>query len=243
MFRSTGRSGAASRHLFAAMAKAALLAGLSGLAVAPTLAQVQQVQQVPTTQGIYTCTDARGRKLTSDRPIAECIDREQKVLNPSGTVKAKVGPTLTAQERAALEVKEKEALEERARLDEEKRRDRALLNRYPNKAVHDKERAAALAQIGVVRQAALNRVKELQGQRAGVSAEMEFYKKDPNKAPPALRHQLDDVAQSMAIQVRFIADQDAELKRVNARFDEELVRLKELWKMLIPTPAATTKTR
>lgn len=207
MFNAMGRSGATSKCLLTGLVGMALWAIPSALAVAQALAQAPPATPQ---QGIYTCTDARGRKLTSDRPIAECIDREQKVLNPSGTVKAKVGPTLTAQERAALEVKEKEALEERARLDEEKRRDRALLTRYPNKVVHDKERAEALTQIGVVRQAAVQRVKELQGQHKVVSDELEFYKKNPNKAPTALRHQLEDVTQSLAIQVRFIADQDAE---------------------------------
>jgi hypothetical protein len=216
-----------------------LLAGLSSLTST-------QAQQPPpsTTQGIYTCTDAHGRKLTSDRPIAECNDREQKLLNPSGTLKARLGPTLTAQERAELEAKDKAEQEERARLNEEKRRDRALLIRYPNRSVHDKERAQALAQIGVVRQAAANRVEELLRQRAAILEEMEFYKKDPNKAPPSIRRQVDEVTQSLAVQGRFIADQDAELKRVNVRFDEELVRLKPLWAMqagLPPTAASKTR--
>jgi len=151
------------------------------------------------------------------------------MLNPSGTVKARISPTLTAQERAALDAREKAAQEEQARLNEEKRRDRALLARYPNQAVHDKERAEALAQIGVVRQAATHRVQELLRQRAVLNEEMEFYKKDQSKAPVSVRRQVDELAQSLAIQGRFIADQEAELKRVNARFDEELVRLKRLW--------------
>lgn len=224
------------RPVFTGITRGVLLASLSG----PLSAQVQQT----TTQGVYTCIDAKGRRLTSDRPIAECTDREQRVLNPSGTVKTKVGPTLTAQERAALEVKEKSKQEEQARANEEKRRDRALLIRYPDKAVHDKERAEALAQIGVVRQAAVNRGEELLRQRTAILAEMEFYKKDPNKAPPAVRRQVDEVAQSLAIQSRFIAEKDLELKRVNARFDEELVRLRRLWAMQLPTPsAASSKTR
>ncbi len=98
-------------------------------------------QTTPIAGGVYTCIDAKGRKLTADRPIPECVDREQKVLNPSGTVRAKVGPTLTAQEKAELEQKEKRAQEEQGRAAEEKRRDRALLTRYPNKTVHDQERA------------------------------------------------------------------------------------------------------
>lgn len=202
-----------------------LLMILSGM----TVAQAQQTSSAGNGQGIYTCIDARGRTLTSDRPISDCNDREQKVLNPSGTVKARVSPTLTAQERTALDARDKAAQEEQARLNEEKRRDRALLARYPNQAVHDKERAEALAQIGVVRQAATHRVQELLRQRAVLNEEMEFYKKDQSKAPVSVRRQVDELAQSLAIQGRFIADQEAELKRVNARFDEELVRLKRLW--------------
>ncbi len=193
---------------------------------------------------IYTCVDGKGRKITSDRPIADCIDREQKVLNPSGTVKAKVGPTLTAQERADQETKELQLREEQARKDEEKRRDRALLVRYPSKAVHDAERTEALQQVSVVKAAAMNRIAELARQRKTVDAEMDFYKKDPKKAPVSLRRQLEDVEVSTKVQERFIADQDGEIKRVNARFDEELVRLKELWALRgapAPAPGAAPK--
>jgi hypothetical protein len=209
-----------------------LAVGLLGVA-APVRAQ--------SAAGIYTCTDSKGRKLTSDRPIAECTDREQKVLNPSGTVKAKVGPTLTALERAELEEKAKLEIEEKARLAEEKRRDRALLQRFPTRAVHDSERAEALNQIGVVIQAANTRIVELGRQRTAIDAEMEFYKKDPSKAPPSVRRQIEDNVQSMAVQKRFIGDQEAEIKRVNARFDEDLARLKTMWSPTAQAPAAKPK--
>jgi len=208
-----------------------LVGGLQAVLLVPAQAQ---------TQGIYSCVDSKGRRLTADRPIAECADREQKLLSPSGTVKATVGPTLTAHERAALEARQKLEAEERARQAEEKRRERALLVRYPNKATHDKERAEALAQIGVVRKAAVNRVNELQRQRDGLSTELEFYKNDTAKIPPSLRRQVDDIAHSLAVQGRFIADQDAEIARVNARFDEELVRLKQLWAQRAPGAAAAS---
>ena len=190
--------------------------------------------------GIYSCVDAKGRKITSDRPIPDCIDREQKVLNPSGTVKGRVGPTLTAQERAEQETKEKQAAAERLRKEEEKRRDRALLVRYPERAVHDAERAEALNQISVVKAAAANRVVELQRQKTAIDAEMEFYKKDPSKAPLAVKRQVEENAKSIAVQHRFITDQDGEIARVNARFDEELVRLKELWKLRAPAAGVAT---
>jgi hypothetical protein len=194
------------------------------------------VAQSPVVSGVYTCVDAKGRKLTSDRPIPECNDREQRVLNPSGTLKQTVSPTLTAKEQAALEVKEKQALEERNRIAEERRRDKALLIRYPNKAMHDKERIEALGQIGAVKQAASIRMTELATQREKLAEEMEFYKNDPTKAPIYLRRQVDDNALSTTVQQRFIAEQDAEARRVNQRFDDELARLRELWPTISANP-------
>ena len=191
-------------------------------------------QSQPLAGGVYTCIDAKGRKLTADRPIVECIDREQKVLNPSGTVRAKVGPSLTAQEKLELEQKEKREAEERGRAAEEKRRDRALLTRYPNKGVHDQERAEALAQIEAVAKAATTRLTELTRQRVAIDEEMEFYKKDPTKAPAYVRRQFEENTQSQSVQKRFIAEQEAEARRLNARFDDELVRLRQLWAQMAP---------
>ncbi len=210
------------------LALAAWVAGTSTNASAQAVAPVQG--------GVYTCVDAKGRKLTSDRPIVECIDREQKILNPSGTVRAKVGPSLTAKELADIEAKEKREAEERNRTAEEKRRDRALLTRYPSKAVHDQERADALAQITVVIKAASNRLEELGKQRRSIDEEMEFYKKDPTKAPAYVRRQLEENTQSQAVQRRFIGEQEAEVKRVNERFDDELGRLKQLWAAAAAVP-------
>jgi len=116
-----------------------------------------------------------------------------------------------------------------ARQTDERRRERALLVRYPNSATHDRERAEALAQIDAVSEAARKRISELGEDRKKIDEEMEFYKQDPTKAPAALRRRIDDNAKSVAVQNRFIAEQEDEKKRVNARFDEERIRLKALW--------------
>ena len=205
----------------------AVLAGLGGPAVA---------------QDIYTCVDGRGRTLTADRPIIECIDRTQRELTRSGLVKREIGPTLTAHERAQQDEKDKLAAEQRARDAEDKRRDRALLLRYPSRAVHDQERSAALAQIDEVIKAASKRTLELAEQRRAIVSEFEFYVKDPARAPAPLKRRLEDNESSLLVQQKFIADQNQEKKRVNQRFDEELVRLKQLWAMLAP-PAGTSMGR
>lgn len=192
-------------------------------------------QTTSPTPEIYTCIDAQGRKRTSDRKIPECSDREQKILNPSGTVKATIGPSLTVQERSQLEAQNKAMMQERARLEEEKRRDRALLVRYPNHALHQQEREESLRQVLIVKHAALNRVTELMAERTRLLDEMAFYTKDPSKAPQKLRQQIDAVSQALAGQGRFLADRDNEITRTNARFDEELQRLKPLWHQNAPS--------
>ena len=203
---------------------------LAGLACSLLQAQTPEPGAGPG-PGIYSCVDAKGRKLTSDRVIPECTDREQKILNPSGTVKAKIGPTLTAQEQLQLEAKNKAEQAQRARQDEEKKQDRALLVRYPNQGAHDKERELALTHIARVKQSAAGRVTQLAADKVKLTDEMAFYQKDPTKAPQRLRRQIDELDQALAAQDRFIADQDTEAKRVNSRFDTELLRLTPLWRM------------
>jgi Domain of unknown function (DUF4124) len=155
-------------------------------------------------QGIYTCTTPSGRKITSDRPIAECAGQDQKELNPSGTVKRVVKPVMTAEEQRVADQKAKDEAEEKARQEEERRKNRALLSRYPNKAAHDKERMDALAQVDEVIKAAQKRIGELGEQRKKIGEEMEFYKKDPSKAPPSLRRQLEDNERSVVVQRRLM---------------------------------------
>jgi hypothetical protein len=180
-------------------------------------------------EGIYTCIDAKGHRLTSDRPIIDCIDREQTELSPTGQVVRRIGPSLTAAERAAQDEKARRAAEERSREVEEKRRDRVLLARYPDKLTHDKERNQALAAVDDVIRSALKRIDELHADRKKLDTELEFYSKDPAKVPLQLKHRLADNEQELAAQQRFVANQDDEKKRINAKYDKELVRLRSIW--------------
>jgi hypothetical protein len=180
-------------------------------------------------QGIFTCVDAKGRRLTADRPIAECMDREQKELNATGTVKRKIGPVLTADERAAEEEKNRKALEERNRVAEEKKRERALLIRYPDQRAHDKERLAALAVADEGIALARKNLDELAVQQRKLETELEFYQSNPSKVPGRLRRQVEENNEHVESQKRYIVNQDKEKLRINARFDDELGKLKQLW--------------
>jgi hypothetical protein len=179
--------------------------------------------------GIYTCTDKLGRRLSSDRLIPECADRDQRELSASGTVVKVHSPPPTAQELAAAEVKAKLAEAERIRRLEERSRERALLARYPTKAAHDQGRREAQGQALAATHAAQTRIASLAKARVSIDADLEFYAKNPAKIPAVLQRQLEDSDRDLAVQRAFVADQAAERQRINTKFDAELVLLRRLW--------------
>ena len=132
-------------------------------------------------------------------------------------------------------------IQDRAREQEERRRERALTARYPDKAAHDVERAAAIQLVDDVTATAEKRLVELSQQRKAFDVEMEFYKKDPSKAPMSLRRKIAENEESIAEQQRFIAGQDQEKRRVHQRFDVELAQLRKLWDaQRTPLPGAAS---
>ncbi len=202
---------------------------IMGAVVLATLGTDAAWSQATPAASIYTCVDRNGRRLTADRPIAECLDREQRELSPSGMTRRQLGPSLTEHERAALEAQRRKEAEARSRELEERRRERVLTTRYPDKATHDVERFAAIQQLDDVTATAEKRMAELKEQRKALDVEMEFYKRDPARAPMFLRRKIAENEDSIAEQLRFIAGQDQEKRRVHQRFDVELAQLRKLW--------------
>ncbi len=186
-------------------------------------------QQARPPQEVYTCIDKHGRRITSDRPIADCVDREQRVLDHTGTERRRIGPSLTEHERAAQEVQRRKQAEESARIAEERRRERALTARYPDEAAHQAERNAALDQVEEVVVVAHKRVQSLKAERRRLDVELEFYRGDVTKAPVLLQRQIADNEQALADQQRFLATQELEKRRIHQRFDAELAQLRQLW--------------
>lgn len=177
---------------------------------------------------IFSCVDAKGHRLTSDRPIMECLDREQKEYGPNGMARGKLPPSPTAEERAAQDEKARQDELARQHQAELKRRDRVLLNRYPDLASHDRERAASLAQVDEAIASGETRVAELQKQRADLELQAKAGTKDATKAA-RLKRAMDEDAEALSVQNRLLAAQREERQRITVRFDEERKRLQALW--------------
>jgi hypothetical protein len=203
-----------------AAALALLLAAGSPVAVAQSAAASSSTT-------IYACTDAHGRRLTSDRLIAECIGQEQRVLNRDGSLRTIVPAALTADERAAKEARDRKDAEERAARADALRRDRNLISRYPDEAAHQRAREQALDTVREAMKASVQRISALEAERKPLLVEGEFYA--GRSMPAALRAQLDGNDAAMQAQREAAKTQEAELDRINKLYDVELGRLKRLW--------------
>jgi len=183
-------------------------------------------QSKPAGGGIYTC-EVNGKRLTSDRLIQECADRPQRVLNPDGSLRTIVPPSMTADERADAEARERAEQAERVGKQDAIRRDRNLVARFPNEPAHRKARKAALDDVDNAVRLSESRVKLLQADRKKLDDEAEFY---PGRALPLkLKSAIDANEAALAAQRNLIQNQEAERVRINANYDAELRHLEQLW--------------
>lgn len=179
------------------------------------------------TGGIYSCTDAQGKRHTADRPIAECLDRDQRVLNRDGSERRTVPPRMNAEERALAEERKRLQDQAAAAQKDAVRRDRNLMQRFPDESAHTKAREAALDDLRRAIGVSERRLKELEEERKPLLAETEFYK--DRKLPFKLKSKLEANDAQQQAQRDIIQNQQTELVRVNALYDSELARLKRLW--------------
>ncbi len=176
---------------------------------------------------IFSCIDANGKKITSDRPVPDCSNRDQRLLNPDGSVRSIVPPTPTADEKATMEAKEREAAAERVARNDAIRRDRNLIARYPNEDTHNKARAKALDDLRASVRVSKERIALLNVERKPLRDEAEFYVGKP--LPSKLKLALDANDASLDAQKALIQNQEAESVRINGLYDVELARLRKLW--------------
>ena len=212
-------SRAVSRFVRACQGAAACLLVCAGVAGVP-IAQAQG-------SAIYTCEDDKGRRITSDRPIAECVAREQKQLSRDGSLRRTVPPTPTPEERAEQELRDRRAAEARALQADAVRQDRTLLQRYKTPEDHQRARVAALDVARTAVAATDQRLAGLSQERKQFAQEAEFYR--GRALPPKLQQSIESVETAMAAQRSVAQSQRAELDRINRLYDIELDRLKQLW--------------
>lgn len=174
---------------------------------------------------LYTCRDHTGHALTSDRPILDCAGTMRE-LSPSGVVRREIAPPMSAEQ-----VRQKEADDRARRLADEsareqRRRDSALLAAYQNEDQIEAARRRSLVDTNDSLRSSQARLVELQNEQRALAQENDGY---GGKAP-LFRRKLEDNQAAVADELAAIRQRQADVERVNQRYDEEKRRYRELTK-------------
>ena len=175
---------------------------------------------------IYTCKDASGKTITSDRPLPECQGREGRVLSKTGTTVQTIEAPLTDDQRAAREAedeKKKEAAVVRA---EQLRRDKALLSTYQNLDDLESKRQRALLQVEREMRESEKRMGVLEKVEQENKQEQEFYKR--KQMPVELKRRVDENEGALRAEKLLLASKKGEIVQVNQKFDDDKKRYTEL---------------
>lgn len=178
---------------------------------------------------IYSCEDASGRKLTADRPIAACMDREQRILSGSGGERKRIGPKLSEQDAFYLEQRQRADQQLRRQAQESLRKEQALLQRYPRQELHASEYRTSLADVERRIAASIQHMEVLRIERGIQAQEMEFYIRDVTLAPGTLQRLVADTDGMIYQQLRYLQTLRQERNELQQRFFNEQQRLQRYW--------------
>lgn len=185
---------------------------------------------------IYTCKDASGKTITSDRPLPECVGREGRVLSGQGATVKKIDAPLTPEQIAAREVEDQKRREEDEKRREQIRRDKALLNTYASLDDIESKRQRALSQVEREARESERRISQLERQASDNKAEAEFYKR--KALPPDLKRRVDENEAALKAEKLLFSSKKAEVAQVNIKFDEDRRRYVELTGVPVERSAA-----
>lgn len=172
---------------------------------------------------IYSCVDANGRRLSSDRPIPECLGQEQNVLGKDGTVRKKMPPLLSPDQQAKKDAERAAQARVQAARMEQVRNDRLLLSRYPTLVAHDQARQRALESTQKAIDTIQVRIAQLETERvvlANERAGLGF-----KAVPENLKMRTNANEGSLEAQRTLLRSMEAERTRINQQYDTERQRL------------------
>ncbi len=197
----------------------------------------------------YRCTGKDGKKYYGSTVPTPCLGQPVEMLSNQGTVIRRLDPQATEAERAAKAAEAAKKREEDAANREVDRRNRALLATYMSEKDIEEARARALAENSEAIKQIHARIAEINKRQAGFQKEMEFYSDAPKAAdkngkgkpeakvkanatkPPAkLTDDIHNAQVDLQAQQNLLAAKQKEVDAINAKYDEDKKRYRELTK-------------
>jgi len=184
------------------------------------------VAAAPASATMFVCTTADGRTITGDRPPAECADVPIRELRADGLVRRVIEPPLTEEQRRARAEQARLAKQRHDEKRAQARQDIALLETYANEADIEVARKTALASRQAMIDRSRKRLETFAVERKKLDEETEFYVN--RKLPLKLEQAIEANESLVQAEQRLIVEMQADITRINKRFDDEAGRYREL---------------
>ncbi len=184
------------------------------------------VAAAPASATVFVCTTADGRTITGDRPPAECADVPIRELRADGLVRRVIEPPLTEEQRRARAEQARLAKQRHDEKRAQARQDIALLETYANEADIEVARKTALASRQAMIDRSRKRLETFAVERKKLDEETEFYVN--RKLPLKLEQAIEANESLVQAEQRLIVEMQADITRINKRFDDEAGRYREL---------------
>ena len=182
---------------------------------------------LPAAAKLYKWVDDKGVTHYGETIPPEYANKDREELNKAGRVVEKK-EVLTPEERSAREIEETRKREDDEAVLEQKRRDKALLNTYSNVKEIDLARGRNLQQVEARVNSIGSQLKMVDGKLIGLQKETDNYTKANKEIPASLREDLQETQARLAKLQQDMKKSRAEKAGVEARYDADKARYKEL---------------
>jgi hypothetical protein len=181
----------------------------------------------PAHAATYKWVDEKGVIHYTDKLPPEEINKGNVELNKQGVPVKKTEPALTQEQRRAKALEEERAKEIAKQREDKARRDRALLSSYTSESEIDLARNRSLRTIDDVLKSAQAYTEQLSRRRTAIEAKKKTEFGD-KPTPPALERELEGINAELSRQADLIALKQREIVQVNAKYDSDRHRWREL---------------
>ena len=186
-------------------------------------------------QFLYVCS-SHGHTISGGLPPPECKGEDIRELNPDGTLHKLIPAPLTQEQRRKRDQEEEARRQEEESERAQSRKDRALLETYGSVSEIEAARIRTIAGRQVLVDRADQRIAQYAKERKRLDDEAEFYAK--RDMPPKLKDAFEANKALVAQQEKTKADVQQEIRVLNARYDADIKRYKELEDMAAKAAAA-----
>jgi hypothetical protein len=195
----------------------------------------------PKDQHLYRCTGKDGKKYYGQTVPEKCFGQPLELINKQGLVvkridfeaeeKARIAKQADAEKKRELEAAQKDAM----------RRNQALLATYTSEGDIESARKRALHDHQVQLQEVERRIDDIKKRQARSEKDLAVYKESGKGEPPArLREEVSNAEIDLRAQESLLEAKKKEAAHINARYDEDRRRYREVTGKAVAQKSAST---